>query len=170
MTPGLCQPGAADTTINVCPPKSVIYLLFPVFQNNMSPFSIEDHTADVRLKVSGRDKPELFGEALRGMTEILTPQEAQDRTGEEVTFSLTAPDAESLLVDFLNEALFVMQTRKSATTGVKFSVLNATQAEGRFFVKPVNGFAEDVKAATYHDVHIRRRRDGSLQTVIVFDI
>lgn len=136
----------------------------------MCSFAIEDHTADVRLRVSGNDQAELFREALRGMNEIITAEKTPAQGSQIVAFSLLAPDAESLLVDFLNEALFIMQTRKVAATEVQFSVLNATHAKGCFVVKPVDGFAEDIKAATYHDVRIQRKRNAALETTIVFDI
>jgi SHS2 domain-containing protein len=140
------------------------------------PFTLVDHTADVRLKVTGTDQEELFRQALAGMTALLAGSGGVPQTAlrggktEDVAFRISAPDMESLLIDFLNEALFVMQSRRAFVREVRFSLLQPQAAAGTFTLAPADGFEKDIKAATYHDIHIRRRRDGSLQTVIVFDI
>ena len=136
----------------------------------MSPFSLQNHTADVRLRISGKSLKELFSDALRGMVTLLSDQKVADESGEKIAFNVSAPDAESLLVDFLNEALFLMQTHKGLVSTVHFTILNKAHTEGFFFVTPIQEFAEDIKAATYHDLSIKRQADGSLETTIVFDI
>jgi SHS2 domain-containing protein len=136
----------------------------------MSPFAVQDHTADIRLRIWGADQQELFRSALQGAVEILAGRETDSKDAQEVSFTLSAQDMESLLVDFLNEALYVMQTRKAIAKAVSFDLLNSTRARGTFSLSPVDGFAEDIKAATYHDVNVQRQVDGSLQTIIVFDI
>lgn len=135
------------------------------------PFTIAEHTADVRLNVAGADQEELFRQALAGMTAMLVGAGVA-RGGEStsVEFRISAPDTESLLIDFLNEALYVMQSRRAIIQGVQFSDLHPQEAVGSFRLAPADGFEKDIKAATYHDIHIRRRRDGTLQTSIVFDI
>ncbi len=135
------------------------------------PFTIEDHTADVRLNVTGADPEELFRQALAGMTALLAGSGGvRSGNAASAAFRISAPDLESLLIDFLNEALFVMQSRRAFVQDVHFSTLQPQEAEGIFELVPADGFEKDIKAATYHDIHIRRRRNGSLQTSIVFDI
>lgn len=135
------------------------------------PFTIADHTADIRLNVTGATLQELFRQALAGLIALLAGAGGV-RGGDvaSVVFRLSAPDSESLLIDFLNEALFVMQSRKALIQEVRFSNLQPQEAAGTFTLVPAAGFEKEIKAATYHDIHIRRRRDGSLQTSIVFDI
>jgi SHS2 domain-containing protein len=136
----------------------------------MSPFSLLDHTADIRLKVTGCDLEQLFNDALAGLTVIVSPHPRDSAAKPTVSFSIQASDLESLLVDFLNEALFTLQTRKVAITQVTFDSLNEFSAAGQWVVQPVAGFAADVKAATYHDLKIIRHPDGSFDTTIVFDL
>ncbi len=38
------------------------------------PYTVLEHTADVRLLVEGRTLAELFAEALRGMMELMKPE------------------------------------------------------------------------------------------------
>jgi SHS2 domain-containing protein len=136
----------------------------------MMPYTLRDHTADVRLQVTGKTLKELFADALQGMTSVLTGRASKSRLRNEIPFTITAPDTESLLVDFLNEALYVMQTQKARAASVKFIRLDRTDASGIVNVVPVDCFQVDIKAATYHDIHIRQMSDGHLETVIVFDI
>jgi SHS2 domain-containing protein len=136
----------------------------------MPPFTIVEHTADVRLNVTGKDQRELFISAIEGLIAVLDPQGVRPSQGESETFSIFSPDMESLLVDVLNDALFYMQIRQAVITNTDFAILDGVQAAGRFDLAPVGSFGEDVKAATYHDLNIIRHPDGSLETTIVFDI
>jgi SHS2 domain-containing protein len=136
----------------------------------MPPFAVHDHTADVRLKVTGRDNAELFTSALEGLVAVMGTQKLLSEAVESLSFEVTAPDLASLLVDFLNEALFVMQSRKVTIEQVAFRVLESTLVEGNFTITPVSGFTQDVKAVTYHHLRIKHQSDGSLETSIVLDI
>lgn len=136
----------------------------------MPPFTIQEHTADVRLNVTGHNLQELFSSAIEGLVAIMAPEGQASAPGESVSFALEAPDRASLLIDFLNEALFFMQTRRVTITTVDFSILNKSYAEGNFIILPVASFGEDVKAVTYHDVKFHRRSDGGLETAVVLDI
>jgi SHS2 domain-containing protein len=136
----------------------------------LPPFDIQDHTADVRLHVTGRDQIELFTSAVEGLVAVMDSLLPPLEIHEDLPFKVTAPDQESLLVDFLNEALFTMQSRKVVVGQVVFRELESTCAEGDFTIAPVTGFAEDVKAVTYHDLRIIRTSEGRLETIIVLDI
>jgi SHS2 domain-containing protein len=136
----------------------------------LPPFDIQDHTADVRLHVTGRDQIELFTCALEGLSAVIGSQKLLVEIHETLPFKVAAPDVESLLVDFLNEALFIMQSRKVVVGQVVFRELESSCAEGDFTFAPVTSFAEDVKAVTYHDLRIIRTSEGWLETIIVLDI
>src|ERR1051325_2321813 len=67
-------------------------------------FEVLQHTADIRLHVTGHSSEELFADALRGLMRVVEPE---GMTSEAVTAEvrLDATDTTVLLVDFLNEAL-----------------------------------------------------------------
>src|SRR3972149_2811400 len=71
------------------------------------PFEIFDHPADVGITAYGRDLPELFANAARGMFHfIIDPSAVQER--ERRTRTVEADDLEGLLVACLNSLLVVL--------------------------------------------------------------
>ena len=73
----------------------------------MYKYHILPHTADVRLKVSGKNLNELFEAALAGMNEIIKPGFCAKKTKPEYTqpVALEARNVTELLVGFLSEVL-----------------------------------------------------------------
>ncbi|HEC35265.1 MAG TPA: archease, partial [Anaerolineae bacterium] len=64
------------------------------------------HTADIALRVWGQDLPELFANAARGMAWLMVDPSTVNPTVE-VPLELRAYDAESLLVTWLGELLYL---------------------------------------------------------------
>ena len=140
------------------------------------PFEIIEHTADLRLRATGQSPQDLFVNALKGMAEIIKPGlgvEAGGGAGFAETsrqFSVNSVDLAALLVDFLNEALYLGNVHKEIYTGVNFSAFDDARCEGKLKGVAVQGFDKDIKAATHHDLTITRRSDGYLEATIVLDI
>lgn len=133
-------------------------------------YKILEHTADVRLLVEGRTLEELFLEALRGMMEVLKPEkkEGGGESTRRVQIEATSPTA--LLVDFLNEALWLAHTHREAVAEVNFEALTETRVVAVLRGAAVESFGEDIKAVTYHEAEIRENAAGNLETLLVFDI
>ena len=68
-----------------------------------------EHTADWELEVWGPDVEALFNQAALGMFSLLGVRLAAGRRNRR-SMVLQAPDSETLLVDFLNELLFLADT------------------------------------------------------------
>jgi riboflavin kinase/FMN adenylyltransferase len=127
-----------------------------------------DHTADRALRVWGRELPDLFIGAARGMTSLMADLDGLAAT-EWREVRLEAWDRESLLVDWLNELLFLTETERLLFVDYRIESLTDTAlvARVRGAHTPVTKAA--VKAATYHD--LRLVRDGTgWSTVITFDV
>ena len=161
------------------------------------PYTILEHTADVRLLVEGPTLAELFREALRGMMELMKPEsrpaaaEAAEQPAESRrSIRIESPSATALLVDFLNEALCLAHSHREmyevATIeldrevaaeegkGPQPEVAAPLKAGARVRAelrgRPVGAFGEDVKAVTYHEAEIRKNAAGRFETMLVFDI
>jgi len=140
------------------------------------PYTILEHTADVRLLVEGRSLPELFSEALRGMMELLKPEgvsgESSAAEGTAETnrrIAIASPSATALLVDFLNEALCLAYSHREMYQ-VSFEEISEPRVRAVLRGRPVNSFGEDIKAVTYHEAEIRKNAAGNLETKLVFDL
>ena len=132
------------------------------------PYSFLEHTADVRMKVEDGTLPGLFEQALFGMFSFLRPVKRKKEIKR--TIELHAPDSTSLLVDFLNEALFLAQSNKEAYESVHFDKLVEHEMRAELKGYKVSAFGEDIKAATYHEAKIERIPKAGWQAQIIFDI
>lgn len=137
-------------------------------------FQVLGHTADVRLRVRGRDLPELFTQALRGMASIQKAAVFRGAAGAESLsvrrrVEIASVDVAALLVDFLNEALWLSHTHREAYVEVAFSEFSVSRLVAELRGFPVGEFDEDVKAVTYHGLQIRKT-DAGYEAEILFDI
>ncbi len=83
-------------------------------------FEILEHTADVKIRVWTETKEALFQEALLAMMSILAPDEnCSDHYDLHQDIKVKASDSETLLIDFLNEVLYLTQTQKAIFGKIK---------------------------------------------------
>jgi len=136
----------------------------------MKPFQIIDHTADLRLRASGHDLEELFGNAALGLAAIFVADAPLiKRPGNPEKVCLAAEVTEILLVTFLNEILTRSQTNKKLYTRAKILRLSEKSIDAQIFGVPISGFDRDVKAVSYHNGAIETKR-GILTVQLVVDI
>lgn len=114
--------------------------------------SFEDHTSEVRLCVTAETLAAVFEEAGRALGELMLdgPPRASPGPAEEV--HVVAPDRAALLVCWLNELIFLSETRKQVYVDFHVDSVSETALHAR-----VRGVFPDVlrtavKAATLHDV------------------
>ena len=128
-----------------------------------------EHTADLSIHVWGADLEDLFATAARGLFALVTDVDAVPTTISE-TVRLEAIDAEALLVDWLNELLYLAE-RDPLTAYVAFDFEHLTETS---LVAHVRGGSLEalhayVKAAAYHNLEVGGTREG-YETEIVFDV
>ncbi len=138
--------------------------------NYIMTFEILSHTADLRMRISGRNYEELFKAALLGMSRILKERELKTVKKIKRVIKVSSLDYNALLVDFLNKVLYESQTRKEIYFDVKFKKLLPKLLEAEIFGSKIARFDEDIKAVTYHEMEVKKRPDGFLETIIIFDI
>ena len=138
-------------------------------KKNMKKYEILKHRADLRLKIFGKHKQNLFENALFGMSENMRPEFQE--TSEKITraIKIKSIDIAALLVDFLSEALYLSQANKEAYLGTSFSKISDTELIGELLGQKVESFGEDIKAVTHHDLAIKQNKSG-WEAKILFDI
>ena len=135
-------------------------------------YKIISHTADIGIKVSGKDKKELFANAGRAFFDILT---GLDNVSGEVshTFKVKAKNQEDLLFNFLDELLYRFSVNKSVFRDFKVSIkdgkeLSAT-ATGETFKENKHKIRREIKAVTYHNFKMYKFKN-KWYAKIIFDI
>lgn len=126
-----------------------------------------EHTADWELEVWAPDLAGLLVQAALGMY-ALSGMEVG--AGQESTRSirLSATDAEGLLVTFLEELLYYAEMDGLAFHTFELS-LDGTDLEGTMLGAELSSQTKEIKAVTYHNLHIRETGPG-LEASIVFDV
>ncbi len=137
----------------------------------MKTFEQFPHTADVGIKVWGDTLPLFFEHAAEGMFSFLQLSGEGEKSLSQ-TVQVTGIDAESLLVNWLNELLYISGERRIAP--VRFTVERISSRElcatvQGSVLKAGTHALREIKAATYSSLAIRHTDEG-FYTEIVFDV
>ena len=125
------------------------------------------HTADLSVHVWGDDLADLFETAARAMFVLLADAGATAVSSARLT--LTAPDVESLLVDWLSELLYLHEEKQAVFAEVAFEAISRTDLRACVVGFTIGERRSHIKAVTYHMLTVVDRRDG-YETEIVFDV
>ena len=127
-----------------------------------------EHTADIAMRVWGRDLTELFANAAYAMGYMLTDVEDVVPTVTE-TIELEAEDVEILLVDWLSELLFLGERDNLVFTRIDGLQVTPNRLRAAVQGGPVQERRSHIKAVTFSELHITQTNRG-YETVIVFDV
>lgn len=128
-----------------------------------------DHTADWSIRVYGQDLAGLLESAAYGMVALLGGQLSEESRAETWRFQLSAPDAETVLIDWLAELIWLIEEENVLFSQFEIEQIGDVAVAARATGKTGASFAKHIKAATYHNLDIRQTEDG-LETVVVFDV
>ena len=134
-------------------------------------FEIVNHTADVGIAAYGVNMKQAFTNAAKGLFSLIT--ELDDI--EEVLhrdIEVTATDKESLLVEWLNELIYLFDTENIIFKRFDITELNNTRLKARSYGEKVDRsrhkLKTGVKATTYHMLKVDKGDGCKVQ--VIFDI
>jgi SHS2 domain-containing protein len=133
-------------------------------------YEILEHTADVGVRATGATIEACFENATRGLTEIMGIGVAG--RGEEVALAVNAADREALLVEWLDEVIYLHETRDAAIVDVRVDRVTEGRATGSVQLvarRPGPSEGTPVKAVTFHQLRVEATPDGCLAEVF-FDV
>jgi len=130
-----------------------------------------DHTADIGIVAYGNDLVTLFSNAAAGMLSLISKSggHVYDVTR---TISLEAEDNETLLIEWLNELLYIIYTEKLVLHGFDIVIDEGrltAECAGQKLKQGGLVITREIKAATYHDLEITYK-EGIYSAKIIFDI
>ena len=125
-----------------------------------------EHAADRAFQVRGRNQAELFTNAALALAAV------QAATGDEASTAarevkVTGIDREALLVNWLNEILYLQE--KYRETYSRFEVLSISeqQLRARLHGVPLVTVRTLIKAVTFHQLEVKQTDWGWEATVVV---
>lgn len=131
-------------------------------------FKLTDHPSDVGLIAYGRDRREIFENAALGLFSLMADLQTVE-VKEVMDVKITAGDLDELLVNWLNELIFIAETKKMLCK--QFKIIRLTEKElaarvgGEAISPGRHTLYQGIKAATFNQLQI-----GANQAKIVFDI
>ena len=134
-------------------------------------FEIIDHTADVGVVAYGDNIGQAFSNAARALFNLITEL---DSVAEVVyrDIELSATDEESLLVEWLNELIYLFDTESIVFKRFDVTVFPNARLRARSYGEKVDSLRHrlktGVKAATYHMLRVEEGNGCRVQ--VIFDI
>lgn len=136
-------------------------------------FKYLNHTADVKFQSFGSNLNEAFENAVLATSNILTDIKKIEK---KLTFNIkiTSKKKESLLFDFLNELIFLLDTELFIACESKIIIKYIKESEiysllGVLKGDKINNYkiSGDIKSATYNDMEIKEDKDKVLIQVVL---
>jgi len=127
-----------------------------------------EHTADWAFRACGRDLAQLYANAARGLFAL------QGSTGSSETslareVAVSGVDRETLLVNWLNELLYLQETQRETYSCFEILEISETQLRARVRGRPHRPEGKLIKAVTFHDLEVRQSEEG-WEVAIVVDV
>jgi SHS2 domain-containing protein len=155
-------------------------------------FELLEHTADVGIRAWATSLEEAFEQATKGLAEVLGALRpgwspggsggsggppgwspgGSGGPGDPVPVEVTADDRGGLLVDWLNEVLWLREVRQAALAGVQVERVGDSVARGSVTFAS-GGPAPDgtfVKAVTYHRLRVEPDPGGGWLLEVYLDV
>jgi SHS2 domain-containing protein len=131
-----------------------------------------DHTADFRVEIFGVDEKDLFIQAAKALTDLITdPRTLEDRHRQILT--VNGDDWSDLMVNWLRELLYLWSGEERLVGRVVLQSLEPTRLRATVttdaFDADRHPIRNEIKAVTYHQIEVRPWQAG-WRARVVFDI
>ncbi len=119
-----------------------------------------EHTADIKFKVYGKTLNEIFENAVLALSEYLSRGEKiKSKKGKVVDVS--GSDLESLFYNFLDELIYLLDAENFIVAKAKVT-LRGYNLHAELYGDNASNYKDldQVKAATYAEMYIKKTQDG----------
>jgi SHS2 domain-containing protein len=136
-------------------------------------FRFIEHTADIGVVAYGADIGQVFVSAARALFSLITePEAVTENLSRDI--ELEAPDEESLLIEWLNELIYLFDTEHVLFKRFAVNVVDGKKLKARAWGEKVDPSRHQlktgVKAATYHQLSLAGDSGRGYRAQVIFDI
>lgn len=135
-------------------------------------YHLLDHTADLRIRVTGSDPANLFKNAGLALFDVITKSDRLEPKAE-IEVNVSGADRADLMVNFLRELLYLWTGKQQLVHTINILKISDTAICARI---STDGYQPDrhhirleIKAVTYHQINVSQTREG-WQAIVVFDV
>jgi SHS2 domain-containing protein len=127
-----------------------------------------DHPADLALRVWGEDFFVLLRQSALGMYHLMGIKAEENYIQERQSFLISKETPETILVDFLNELLYLVED-----LGLVLGKFSFTEEDESIIIeasgRKIESIERSIKAVTFNDLDIREIK-SRVETIITFDV
>jgi len=137
----------------------------------MKKYQLLPHRADLKIRVFGKNRQELFANAVLGMFQSIIKKKFKDlKIIGKKELKIKADSIDNLLVNFLNELIY-WSDLKNELYQVKKIKIKGYRLRTILLIHPIkkNLLKTEIKAVTHHNLKIKKCLNH-LEAEIIFDI
>ena len=141
---------------------------FPPLKN----YELIEHTADIGIRVKGKDLKALFKNSASAMFDIIAERkESSVIKQKKIKIEQKADNLEELLVNWLNELLSLSATKELIFSEFRINKIDKNTLQAVVIGEDIKNYRvnTEVKAATYHQLKLEEAK-GGLQAEVIFDV
>jgi SHS2 domain-containing protein len=127
-----------------------------------------EHMADRAFRVRARNLAELLENAAHAMVALDGKPPATERFVRRV-INVEGSDRETLLVNWLNEVLYLEQTQQEFYDHFLLSDVNDSHLHAQLYGRQLDRSMTSLKAVTFHNLNVKESQEG-LEATIVIDV
>ncbi|MCD6305302.1 MAG: archease [Deltaproteobacteria bacterium] len=135
-------------------------------------FTFLDHTADLRIRITGPTLEDLFRNAGLSLMEIMLGKRPRLKTSPQ-HLSLSGDDLPDLMVRWLGEILYLLDGENKVVMDIEINAISEMHLDAALHTVPLDPRTHqvitEIKAATYHQIQVAPTGNG-WQATVIFDI
>lgn len=135
-------------------------------------YELIEHTADIGVRVKGKDLRDLFKNTASAMFEIMAEKRKVTKTTKKtVRIEQKADNLEELFINWLNELLSLSDTKELIFSVFKINKLNKNTLQAVAIGEDIKKYKvnTEIKAATYHELKLEKTKFG-WKAEVIFDV
>lgn len=139
-------------------------------------YELIEHTADLGIRVKAGDLKELFKKTALAMFDIMaeerSPVASYQASVKKTSVKQKADNLKELFINWLNELLSLSATNGLIFKGFKINKFADNKLEAIAYGEEMKNYLvnTEIKAATYHELQIKKTDSGAWEAEVIFDV
>ena len=129
-----------------------------------------EHTADIKIKAYGKNLNEIFENFALAISDYLA-RGNKIKSAKKKIIKLKGDDSESLLYSFLDELIYLLDAENFVVAKAKVKTKD-NKLEAEIYGDDASTYRDldQIKAATYAEMYIKRKKDKPWEAQAVLDV
>jgi len=135
-------------------------------------YELIEHTADIGIRVKGKDLKALFKNSASAMFDIIAEKKESPVIKQtKIKIEQKADNLEELLVNWLNELLSLSATKELIFSEFRINKIDKNTLQAVVIGEDIKNYRvnTEVKAATYHQLKLEEAKTG-WRAEVIFDV